>query len=257
MSAGEDPTGTNTNTGAGTEPEPAPRRRRDARRNRDRLVAAAREVFSEQGLDAPLDVIARRAGIGNATLYRHFPARAALVDAVFRDRLTDTMAAGERARAAPDAWTGLNDYLGAVFGTLADDRGTNDLMTTRLPDVEALQAVHAHNRRTVELLLGRGREEGTVRPDVATEDVLFALAALGRAVPPLTAATTPDAWRRPLALFLDGLRAAPPSPLPGRALTGAELGDVLREMGPHRSRIREGTKGGSEARTEERRLRAP
>ncbi|MGY3202951.1 TetR/AcrR family transcriptional regulator [Streptomyces sp. TE5632] len=228
MSVGEDSTA--------PEPQPAPRQRRDARRNRDRLVAAAHEVFAEQGLDAPLDVIARRAGVGNATLYRHFPARAALVHAVFHDQLTDTMAAGERARTAPDAWTGLNDYLDVVFGTLAADRGTNDLMTTHLPDVESLQSVHAHNRRTVELLLDRGREEGTVRPDVTAEDVLFALAALGRAVPPLTTATAPDAWRRPLALFLDGLRTAPPPPLPGRALTGVELGDVLQEMGPHRSR---------------------
>ncbi|SDD97224.1 hypothetical protein SAMN05216505_11486 [Streptomyces prasinopilosus] len=177
------------------------------------------------------------------------------VFAVFRDRLADTTAAGERARTAPDAWTGLSDYLGAVFGTLADDRGTNDLMTTRLPDVEALRAVHAHNRRTVELLLGRGREEGTVRPDVTTEDVLFALAALGRAVPPLTAAATPDAWRRPLSLLLDGLRASPPSPLPDRSLTAAELDDVLREMGPHRSRPQEGPKDAPGARTEAHRPR--
>lgn len=216
---------------------PAPRQRRDARRNRDLLVEAAHAVFGEQGLDAPLDVIARRAGVGNATLYRHFPTRAALVDAVFHDQLTDTMAAGERARSAPHAWTGLRDYLGAVFTTLAADRGTNDLMTTRLPDVEVLRSVHAHNRRTVELLLDRARAEGTVRADVTAEDLLFALAALGRAVPPLTAATTPDAWRRPLALFLDGLRATPAAdPLPGAALTESELDGVLAAMGPHRTR---------------------
>ncbi|MGW3591756.1 TetR/AcrR family transcriptional regulator [Streptomyces fungicidicus] len=226
---------------------PAPRQRRDARRNRDLLVEAAHAVFGEQGLDAPLDVIARRAGVGNATLYRHFPSRAALVDAVFRGQLTDTMAAGERARTASDAWEGLNDYLRAVFTTLAADRGTNDLMTTRLPDVEALQAVHAHNRATVDLLLDRARAQGSVRPDVTTEDLLFALAALGRAVPPLTAATTPDAWRRPLALFLDGLRAAPPHRLPGSPLTGAELGEVLGAMGPHRTRPAQGQEPGGGA----------
>ncbi|MFF1276113.1 TetR/AcrR family transcriptional regulator [Streptomyces marokkonensis] len=236
MTVGEEPTAPGPTAPGAT--SPAPRQRRDARRNRDRLVEAAHAVFSEQGLDAPLDVIARRAGVGNATLYRHFPTRAALVDAVFRDQLTGTMAAGERARTAPDAWTALTGYLGAVFATLAADRGTNDLMTTRLPDIEALQAVHAHNRRTVELLLERARAQGTVRPDVTTEDLLFALAALGRAVPPLTTATAPDAWHRPLALFLDGLRAtpsAPPRPLPGSALTEAELGEVLGEMGPHRT----------------------
>ncbi|MET8486464.1 helix-turn-helix domain-containing protein, partial [Streptomyces tendae] len=167
----------------------APRQRRDARRNRELLLEAAHEVFTEQGLDAALDVIARRAGVGNATLYRHFPTRAALVDAVFRDSLTGTMDAGERARRAPDAWAGLTAYLEAVFSTLAADRGSNDLMTTHLRGVESLEAVHEHNRGTVDVLLSRLRDEGTVRADVTTEDVLFGLAALGRAVPALTAAT--------------------------------------------------------------------
>ncbi|MFD8685952.1 TetR/AcrR family transcriptional regulator [Streptomyces sp. NPDC059651] len=219
-------------TGEGTAPQ-----RRDARRNRQLLVEAGHEVFTEQGLQAPLDVIARRAGVGNATLYRHFPTRAALVDAVFRDQLTGTTEAGERARTAVDAWTGLNDYLRTVFDALAADRGTNDLMTTHVEGVEALDAVHTHNRDTIELLLERGRQEGAVRADVATEDVLFALAALGRAVPALTAATAPDAWHRPLALLLDGLRPAP-FPLPGRALTAPQLGDVLRELGPHRAPLK-------------------
>ncbi|MET9461210.1 TetR family transcriptional regulator [Streptomyces canus] len=213
----------------------APVRRRDARRNRELLVEAAHEVFTEQGLEAPLDVIARRAGVGNATLYRHFPSRAALVDAVFRDPLAGTMAAGEQARAAADPWEGLVGYTEAVFAVLATDRGTNDLMTTHLEGVESLQAVHAHNRATMELLLRRGRDEGIIRADVTTEDVLFALAALGRAVPSLAAAAGPETWRRPVALLLDGLRASPAvAPLPSPALTADELGDVLQGLGPHR-----------------------
>lgn len=211
-------------------------RRRDARRNRRLLVEAGHEVFTEQGLQAPLDVIARRAGVGNATLYRHFPTRAALVDAVFRDQLTGTADAGDRARAAADPWTGLNDYLRAVFDALAADRGTNDLMTTHVEGIDALDAVHAHNRQTIELLLERGRQAGAIRADVVTEDVLFALAALGRAVPALTDVTTTDAWHRPLALLLDGLRPAP-APLPGSALTPAQLGSVLGELGPHRAPV--------------------
>ncbi|MDQ0758798.1 AcrR family transcriptional regulator [Streptomyces canus] len=199
------------------------------------LVEAAHEVFTEQGLEAPLDVIARRAGVGNATLYRHFPSRAALVDAVFRDPLTGTMAAGEQARAAADPWEGLVGYMEAVFAVLATDRGTNDLMTTHLEGVESLQAVHAHNRATMELLLRRGCKAGSIRADVTTEDVLFALAALGRAVPSLATAVGPEAWRRPLALLLDGLRASPAvAPLPSPALTADELGDVLQGLGPHR-----------------------
>ncbi|MFE6888392.1 TetR/AcrR family transcriptional regulator [Streptomyces sp. NPDC057694] len=203
-------------------------RRRDARRNRELLVEAAREVFREQGLAAALDVVARRAGVGNATLYRHFPRRADLVDAAFRDQLSDTMTAGEEARTATDAWAGLTGYLEVVFTVLATDRGTNDLMTTSLEGVAALEAVHAHNHRTVDELLRRGQTQGSVRSDVVVEDVLFALAALGRAVPALTAAATFDAWRRPLALFLAGLR--PPSPaltLPAPALTPAQLTGTL------------------------------
>ncbi|MFG2727184.1 TetR/AcrR family transcriptional regulator [Streptomyces canus] len=212
-----------------------PVRRRDARRNRELLVEAAHEVFTEQGLEAPLDVIARRAGVGNATLYRHFPSRAALVEAVFRDPLAGTMAAGEQARVATDPWEGLVGYMEAVFAVLATDRGTNDLMTTHLEGVESLQAVHAHNQATMELLLRRGRDEGTIRPDVTTEDVLFALAALGRAVPSLATAVGPEAWRRPLALLLDTLRASPAvAPLPSPALTADELGEVLQGLGPHR-----------------------
>lgn len=219
-----------------TDEATAPARRRDARRNRELLVEAAHEVFTEQGLEAPLDVIARRAGVGNATLYRHFPSRAALVDAVFREPLAGTMAAGEEARTAADPWVGLTGYLEAVFAVLAADRGTNDLMTTHLTDVDSLQAVHAHNRATLDVLLARGREQGSVRADVNTEDVLFALAALGRAVPALATAVTPEAWRRPLALLLDGLRASPAtSALPSPALTAGELDDVLRGLGPHRT----------------------
>ncbi|MEU6840479.1 TetR family transcriptional regulator [Streptomyces sp. NPDC046716] len=212
----------------GGAPGAAAHRRRDARRNRELIVEAAREVFREQGLTAPLDVVARRAGVGNATLYRHFARRADLVDAVFRDQLSGTMAAGDEARAADDAWAGLTGYLEVVFTVLAADRGTNDLMTTSLEGVAALEAVHAHNHRTLDELLRRGQTQGSVRPDVVVEDVLFALAALGRAVPALTAATTAEAWRRPLALLLAGLRPAPSElPLPASALTAGQLNATL------------------------------
>lgn len=123
-----------------------------------------------------------------------------------------------------------------MFAGLAADRGTNDLMTTNLEGVASLEVIHAHNRRTIDELLRRGREQGTIRPDVTTEDLLFTLAALGRAVPALTA-VAPDAWLRPLALLLDGLRTSPTaSPLPAPALDSQQLGEVLRGLGPQRRR---------------------
>ncbi|WP_245694387.1 TetR/AcrR family transcriptional regulator [Streptomyces abyssalis] len=209
--------------------------RRDARRNRDALLSAAREVFAALGLDAPLDEIARRAGVGNATLYRHFPNRAALVEAVFHELLTGTRRRGEEARAEPDAWTGLTRYLDGIFEGLAADRGANDLMTTGLEGVPSLDALHAHNLETVGMLLSRGQEQGTVRDDVVAEDLLLALAALGRVVP-ACAEAAPGAWRRFLALFLDGLRAEAGRPLPGPPLSLDQLGRVLHDLGPHRTR---------------------
>ena len=211
-------------------------RRRDARRNRDLLVAAAREVFAAYGLDAPLDEIARRAGVGNATLYRHFARRAALVDAVFHGTLDGTRLAGERARECADPWRGLTEYLETVFAGLAADRGTNDLMTTGAHASDELAALHAHNRDTVGLLLERAQRQGLVRSDVVVEDLLFHFAALGRAVPAL-ASVSPDAWRRQLRLLLDGLRVpAPAAPLPAPPLTSGQLGAVLQDLGPHRAR---------------------
>ncbi|WP_405493389.1 TetR/AcrR family transcriptional regulator [Streptomyces sp. NBC_00096] len=219
---------------AGTErPEPV---RRDARRNRELLLAAARKAFAAQGLDVPLDEIARRAGVGNATLYRHFPGRAALIDAVFENALHSTIAAGEEARALADPWAALAGYLEAVFTVLATDRGANDLMTTAIEGVTSLDAIHAHNHETMTLLVGRSQQDGAMRADVTIEDVLLSLATLGRTVPSLAAAAPPHAWRRQLALFLDGLRAGtrPTADLPGPGPTVEELAAVLSDLGPHR-----------------------
>ncbi|MEU3739830.1 helix-turn-helix domain-containing protein [Streptomyces sp. NPDC032198] len=200
--------------------------RQDALRNRELVLAAAREVYAEQGVEAPLDVIARRAGVGNATLYRRFPDRAALVEAVFHDALTAAMRAGEEARLATDAWVGLTSYAAGVFAGLAADRGAVELMTTRITGVPTLEALHAHNAETYRLLMERCRADGTIRDDVTVEDLLLALAALGCALP-ATEAAAPGSWRRLLALLLDGLRNADSEPLPGSPLNGEQLGRAL------------------------------
>lgn len=209
--------------------------RRDAQRNREALRAAALEAFAELGLDAPLDEIARRAGVGNATLYRHFPDRATLVESVFQDLLAEVRHMGEEARTSSDAWTGLTGYLEGVFAQLAANRAANDLMTTSIQGVASLDALHIHNRETVGLLVSRAQRQGTVRDDVVSEDLLFALAALGRVVP-ASAAVVPGAWRRYLALLLDGLRTQAARPLPAPPVTPEQLGLVLHDLGPHMGR---------------------
>lgn len=209
--------------------------RQDAQRNRESVLAAAREVYAEQGVEAPLDVIARRAGVGNATLYRRFPDRAALIEAVFHDRLMATIEAGEEARRTDDAWAGLQGYLERVFAGLAADRGTTDLMTTGIEGVPTLEALHAHNAETFRGLLDRCVSEGTVRADLSVEDLLFALAVLGRAVPAAEAAA-PGSWRRLLALFADGLRSEGARALPAEPFTAEQLAGALRELNAQRGR---------------------
>src|SRR4051812_20146103 len=103
--------------------------RADAARNRTAIVEAARAVFAEQGLEAPLDEIAKRAGTGNATLYRRFPTRGDLIAAVFADRMTEHLDAVTTARADPDPWHGFTSYIHAVTAMQARDRGIADLVT--------------------------------------------------------------------------------------------------------------------------------
>src|SRR5829696_5455453 len=106
--------------------------RADAARNREAIVEAARAVFAEQGLNAPLDEIAKRAGTGNATLYRRFPTRSDLVAAVFADRMVEHRNAVETALADPDPWEGFAAYVRAAAAMQSRDRGIADLVTMEL-----------------------------------------------------------------------------------------------------------------------------
>src|SRR5215208_602815 len=113
--------------------------RADAARNRTAIVEAARQVFAEHGIDAPLDEIARRAGTGNATLYRRFPTRGDLIAAVFAERMLEHLDAVRTALADPDPWGGFASYIQAATAIQARDRGIADLVTmdvSAAPDIE-------------------------------------------------------------------------------------------------------------------------
>ncbi|UQX01575.1 TetR/AcrR family transcriptional regulator [Streptomyces sp. RerS4] len=214
---------------------PAPTRtskpRADAVRNRERILVAAREMFVEFGSQAPLDEIARRAGIGNATLYRHFPDRATLVHHVVlyvMDRVTAL--AEDSLTREPDAFAALchfthtaaDERIGALCPMLSDgfDRDHPELLASR----EALAVA-------VEALLAAGQNGGLVRTDIGVGDLMIALSQLSR---PLPGSACPEADRfahRHLQLFLDGLRAPARSELPGSAAT---LDDLRRGAGAGR-----------------------
>lgn len=206
--------------------------RADALRNRTALVEAAVAVLGRRGLDAPLDEIASAAGVGNATLYRHFPTRRDLVQAVFAEEMARYVAAVERALAHPDPWEGLRGYLVEICAVQAENRALADLVVSAEYADENRPTAVRHLRE----LLDRARAAGRLRADFAVEDVAVLLMA-NAGVVRHTAEQAPAASSRLVALLLDGLAAeaatpAPPPPdaaavaraLSGRSTTGERGG---------------------------------
>jgi AcrR family transcriptional regulator len=194
--------------------------RADARQNRDRIVAAGRELILELGADAPLDRIAARAGVGNATLYRHFATRDDLVRRVVLD---DMGRVGEEVAAAldeePTAWGALRRFCTAVVR-----RRLVALLPIAGPhlvrDAE-FDAVRDELAAALGRLLAAARAEGTLRPDVREGDLVLTLAAVMRPLPGLPAALVEATQARHLGLVLDGLHAAGATTLPA-APVGAD-----------------------------------
>lgn len=181
--------------------------RKDAVRNRERLVQAARTLFADRGLDVPLEEIAREAGVSIGTLYNRFPTRAELVAEVFADRVAAVTAIAERSLEAADPWEGFVSFLTAVCELQSADLGYNDLAVRRVPG----EADPGYDlmRRIVE----RAQRAGALRDDVTLPDLAFVIWGVAATVR-VTFRVAPDAWRRHLALALDGLRAGAAHPLP-------------------------------------------
>jgi AcrR family transcriptional regulator len=196
--------------------------RRDAQANRDRLVAAARAAFAEHGIDAPVEDIARRAGVGIGTLYRRFPAKEDLVDAVFEETLAEFETVARDALAAPDAWTGFCAFLEGAFALHTANRGVKDVVLTRSPGRARAEAARARMRPLIRRIVERAQAEGTLRADFRPEDVPVIFWTAARVIES-TEAVAPGYWRRQLGFVLDGLRAEAATPLPHGPLTRTQL----------------------------------
>lgn len=208
---------------AASAPTPVPRPRADAVRNRERILVAAREVLVELGSGAPFDEVARRAGIGNATLYRHFPDRAALVHHVALFVMDRVTAEAELSLAEePDAFAALcrfthaaaDERIGALCPMLAGD------FDAEHPELIAAREALA---QAVETLLAAGQEAGLIRSDIGVGDLMVALSQLSRPLPGITCLEGGGFVHRHLQLFLDGLQAPARSGLPGSAATLEDL----------------------------------
>lgn len=185
--------------------------RSDARRNRERLLDSAREVFREDGVDARLDEVARRAGVGIATLYRHFPSRDALVDALFAERVEEYLAAAEAALSRGDGWSGLRGLLEATLEFQSGDRVLKQAFLSHPPGDGTVSASRQRTRALFRRALDRARAEGSLRADFRLSDLTVALWSFWPVVD-ATAEIAPHAWRRHLHFLLDGMRAESATP---------------------------------------------
>jgi AcrR family transcriptional regulator len=195
-----------------TVPHESPPLRKDARRNRERLIRAASALFAENGLDVPLEKISGEAGVSIGTLYNRFPTRDLLLEAVFVDRLEHVVGLVETALADEDPWRGLVGYLTSVCELQSADRGFNELAARGFANSPGVDPLHRTARKLMAELLDRAKRAGTLRPDLAVEDLAFVVWGISRTIE-LTADTAPDVWRRHLGLLLDGFRADSARPL--------------------------------------------
>ncbi len=197
-------------------PAPAERpQRADARRNRDKVVAAARDAFAEDGLDAQMDAIARRAGVGVGTVYRHFPTKDALVEAMVVLKFETLAVEARRVLAEEDGdpWEALRDLLFFGGETHAADRGLSQVRAT-LPNHRFEAAARETGlQEAMAELIARAKAAGVVRPDVTVHDIPMVMCAVG-AVVEAHEQGMPGSWRRILTLVLDGMRVSTAPPLP-------------------------------------------
>jgi AcrR family transcriptional regulator len=209
---------------------PVRRLRRDAERNRQRILQAATEVFTERGLEATLDDVARQAGVGVGTVYRRFPDKAALVDALFEDRISALIALVERAKDEPDPWAAVCWFVEHSAQMLAVDRGLRQILMFAAQGHDQAAYVRDRMRPAVASLLGRAQAAGQVRADLSATDIPVIELMLSTAAE-YTRHVQPEVWRRYLTLMLDGLRAsrADATPLPQPALTPDEVLAAVRD----------------------------
>jgi AcrR family transcriptional regulator len=181
--------------------------RADARRNRERVLTAAREVFAEQGRDAQMDDVARRAMVGVGTVYRHFPTKEALIDAIAAEAFERLLAAAQEQLArTDDPWDSFVQTLWAGAEILAADRAISQIMSETEGPVAVDMELQRRMSETLSALMERAQQAGALRPDVILDDVPMLMCGVGMAT--VKPHMCPEAWRRHLAVVLDGLRAA-------------------------------------------------
>jgi|SRR5438477_8672477 len=201
--------------------EPAARRV-DAQRNRERLVGAARDLFAAGGVEVSVREIARHAGVGVGTLYRHFPLREELVDAVLEDAFEELVAIAETALADTDSWSGFTRFIEEALLLHARNHGLKDVVETRTHGRERAAAMRRRIGPLVDRLVERAQRQGTLRADFTPQDIPLLFWGADRVIE-LAGDVAPEIWRRQLGFVFDGLRSTAASPLAQPPLSEKQL----------------------------------
>lgn len=192
--------------------------RADARRNREAVLGAAKELFADEGLDAQMPDVAKAAGVGVGTVYRHFPTKDDLIAALVAWRFERLAEKAREGLETEDAWDGISEFIRFAAQIQADDRGLCEVMGSR-PEVMDAAARGAGLPELCAKLVERAQRSGQLRPDLAWEDIPMIACGLGGIA---QAAVGPGAgrWPRLVEIILDGLRAPGSAELPRVAAIG-------------------------------------
>lgn len=196
-------------------------KRVDTVQNRKRILEAAYEVFAESGVDAQMTDIAEAAGLGVGTLYRNFPSKEALVNALIGKRLRQAVHGAEAAVAHPDAWEALVEMMKWITNQQLENRVLSQFFAGRIGGSKELQADSMAVHSLISDLVERAKQEGHLRQDVGTSDIrmiMMSICSIATRDDPLTHRMI---WRL-LEIMLDGLKTPARSKLPGKPLTVVE-----------------------------------
>lgn len=206
--------------------------RRDAERNRQRVLAAARELFAEKGLEATLNDVARHANVGVGTVYRRFATKEELLEAIFADGMDQLAALAEAALQQEDSWQGFVWYVENMCEITATDRGLREIAFSKVYAGDRVKACQERLVPVLTKLVERAQGDGYLRPELSSTDMpIFGL--LSGTVSEYAGHVDPDLWRRYVAILLGGMRQHDDqSPIPVEALDPEALDIAMRTWEP-------------------------